>query len=393
MFEPQKIAEDIYWVGALEWNERYIHGISMPDGSTNNAYLIMDEKITLIDTCEHPHCPELLERISHVVEPAKIDYIISNHSEKDHAGSIVEMLKVAPKAKVVTSFPNGEKILKTYLPDSADIVPVKTGDILNIGKRELQFVHTPMVHWPDNMVTYSSYDKILFSNDAFGQFFATSKRFDDEVGIDEAMRFSTSYFANIITPYLPQTKKAVDAVCDLDLKLICPAHGVIWRSGIKEIIEHYKKMCACKQENKAVVAYSSMYGTTERMATSIAEAFMSKGVDVRVYNIDISDLSDIVTDVFFAKYVAVGSPTHNKTVLPYAGSLLTYLKGLSPKGKIGIAFGSYGWAPSGQTEIQDILGNAGYITPIEPIAVAWNDNPDFEQEVFDTVCKLIESTE
>lgn len=393
MFEPQEIVKDIYWVGALEWNERYIHGMSMPDGSTNNSYLILDEKITLIDTCQHPHFSELLERVSRVTDPSKIDYIVSNHSEKDHAGSIIEMLKIAPNAKVVTSFPNGEKILKTYLPETAEIMPVKTGDTLNIGKRELQFVHTPMVHWPDNMVTYSAYDKILFSNDAFGQFFATSKRFDDEVGIPRALEFATSYFANIITPFVPQTKKALEAVNELDIDLICPAHGVIWRSGIEDIKGLYERMCSLEPENKAVIAYSSMYGTTERMAFAMAEAFMSKGVKVRVYNIDISDISNIITDVYFAKYVAMGSSTHNKTILPYAGEMLTYLKGLSPKGRIGIAFGSYGWAPTGQAEIQQVMEGAGYQMPLEPLTQQWNDSPESRQEVFDTICKLVDDNE
>lgn len=389
MFVPQKIADDIYWVGALEWEERYIHGVSMPDGSTNNAYLILDDKVTLIDTCVHSHFSELLERISHLIDPSKIDYIISNHSEKDHAGSIEEMIEHAPHATIVTSMPNGKKILETYLPEEAKLMPVKSGDTLSIGKRELKFLHTPMVHWPDNMVTYSAYDKILFSNDAFGQFLATSKRFDDEVGISEALRFATKYFANIITPYVKQATKALDAVKGLDLKMICPAHGVIWRSGKDEIIDLYAKMCACQPENKAVVAYSSMYGTTERMALSIAEAFMSKGVEVRVFDIDISDISEIVTDVFFAKYVAIGSSTHNGTVLPKAGELLTYLKGLSPSGRTGIAFGSYGWVTSGQIEIQEVLDDAGYELPLDPITINWNDDPESEKAIYEKIRKLV----
>lgn len=390
MFKATEIKQGIYWVGALEWEERCIHGVSMPLGSTNNAYLIIDEKVVLVDTCIGSHASELLERISDVVDPARIDYIVSNHGEKDHADSIGRVLEAAPNAKVVTSDPKGHAILQTYLPDGVDFVPVKSGDVLNIGKRTLQFIHTPMVHWPDNMVAYCREDSVLFSNDAFGQFIATSKRFDDEVNLDTVMSCAKKYFANILTPYVRQTEKAVQAVRGLDLEMICPAHGVIWRSNIGKILGLYEKLCRCEPDDSAVVVYSSMYGSTERMALTITEAFMSKGVRVRCCDIDVTDMSDVMTDVFFAKYVAVGSPTHNNTVLPTIGAFLTYLKGLAPKGRIGISFGSYGWVQAAQKEIAETMQKAGFIMPLDPAAEAWNDTPAGEEELFEAICRLVD---
>lgn len=390
MFKATKIDKDIYWVGALEWEERYIHGVSMPHGSTNNAYLILDEKVVLIDTCVGSHACEVLERIADVIDPAKIDYVVSNHSEKDHAGSIGAVLEAAPQAKVVTSV-KGEPILRTYYGER-DYLPMKTGDTLPIGKRTLHFIQTPMVHWPDNMVTWSPYDKTLFSNDAFGQFIATSKRFDDEVDLGLVMACARKYFANILTPYVKQTAKAVEAVEALDMNTIAPAHGVIWREHIADILNLYKEMCACKPRNEAVVVYSSMYGSTERMATTITEAFMASGVKVRQYDLDISDISQIMTDVFTAKYVAAGSPTHNMTVLPPMGQFLAYFKGLAPKTKdrIGISFGTYGWMDSAQKEIAEVFAKAGYETPLAPVSEDWNDTPAGEEELFCAITALVQ---
>lgn len=389
MFKAYEIKPDIYWVGVIEWNERYIHGFTMPQGSTNNAFLIMDESITLIDTCTPGFEGELLERIADVVDPARINYIVSNHSEKDHAGSLAKVLAAAPQAKVVTSDPKGLAILKTYLGEEREFVPVRSGDTLSIGKRTLQFIHTPMVHWPDNMVTYSAVDKVLFSNDAFGQFLATSHRFDDEVDACALFANAKKYFANIIMPFARQTAKAVAAVRELDLELIAPAHGLIWRSSIERILDQYEQWCALEPQDSAVVAYSSMYGATERMAQAITEAFMAAGVAVRLFDIRQSDISDIMVEVMDAKYVAVGSSTHNNTVLPPTGEFLTYLKGLAPKGRTGIAFGSYGWAAAGPKEISSVMEGAGFTMALEPQTCDWNDDVAGNEALFKAVTDLV----
>ncbi|MCI9129123.1 MAG: FprA family A-type flavoprotein [Eggerthellaceae bacterium] len=391
MFKAYEISPGIWWVGAIEWNLRYIHGFSIPNGSTNNAYIIMDEHITLIDTCTEEYWPQLMERISDVVDPERISYIISNHSEKDHAGSLREVLARAPHAKVVTS-QKGKAILETYIGTERELIPVKTGDTLQIGKRTLTFTLTPMVHWPDNMVTYSEADKILFSNDAFGQFLATSECFDDQA--DKCLIFheAKKYFANIILPFKKQTAKAVAAVRGLELDLIAPSHGVIWRSYISEILDTYDAWCTAEPEDSAVVVYASMYGSTERMAWAAAEAFMAKGVSVRMYDLHVSDISDIMTEVMSAKYLLVGSACHNMTVLPEAGAFLTYLKGLAQKlgsGRKAMAFGSYGWADVAQVEIANVLQACGYDVADAPQTCEWNDTPADTQAMFQSVSDLI----
>lgn len=389
MFKAMRIAEDIHWVGALEWNERYIHGFSMPKGSTNNAYLIMDEKITLIDTCMGELSHELIERVADVVDPADIAYIVSNHSEKDHAGALGSIIEAAPRAAIVTSTPKGLAILKKYYGENREFIPVKNGDVLNIGKRDLTFVHTPMVHWPDNMVTYSPTDRILFSNDAFGQFIATSKRFDDEVDVDEIYRFAKKYFANIVAPFKKQTLRALDAVDGLDIDMIAPSHGIIWRSHVADIVDLYRQWCTGEPTDSAVVVYSTMYGSTKRLAEAACEAFIQKGLETSLYDLDISDISDIMTDMMDARYLAVGSSTHNNTVLPPMGQFLTYLKGLAPKGRCGIAFGSYGWAPQGAKEIASVLEIAGYDLAFEPFTCEWDSDEADEQAFFDKIADLI----
>lgn len=388
MFKAKEIKPGIWWVGAIEWNERYIHGFSMPEGSTNNAYLIVDEHITLIDTCSERYWPELLERIADVVDPAKIEYLISNHAEKDHEGALREVLAAAPQAKVVAS-PQGCKIIGTYLNADRELIPVKTGDTLNIGVRTLSFTQTTMVHWPDNMVTYSPEDRVLFSNDAFGQFLATSERFDDE--IDPCLLFSCAkkYFANIIMPFAKQTAKAVAVVKGLELDMIAPSHGLIWRTQIADILEAYETWCCLEPTDSAVIAYGSMYGTTDHMAHVIAEAMIAHGMSVRLYDLRVSDISDVMTHVMDAKYVAVGSACHNMTVLPEVGAFLTYLKGLAPKGRVGIPFGSFGWAEAAQKEISTVLEVAGFTVPEVLLTANWNDSPENDQALYDVVARII----
>lgn len=390
MFKAYEIKPGIYWVGAIEWNERCIHGLTMPLGSTTNAYLIVDEHITLIDTCMPGFEDELLQRVASVVDPERIDCIVSNHSEKDHAGGLARVLEAAPRAKVVTSSPKGEAILRTYLGEQRELLPVKSGDTLSIGARTLSFLHTPMVHWPDNMVTYSEADRLLFSNDAFGQFFATSERFCDQVDQGALFACAKKYFANIVMPYAKQTAKAVAAVRGLDAEMIAPAHGLIWRGeGLARILSAYEQWCALEPTDSAVVAYSTMYGSTARMAQAIAEAFMAAGVSVRLYDLDVSDISDIMERVMDARYVAVGSSTHNGTVLPSAGAFLTYLKGLAPKGRQGIAFGSYGWAAAGTKEIAAVMQDAGFDMMLDAQDCAWNDTADEEEALFQTVSETL----
>ena len=390
MLKAIEVKPDVYWVGGVDWNERSFHGYTTERGSTYNAYLIMDEKIALVDTCKAAFADDLLARVADVVDPARIDYIVSNHGEPDHSGALPKVAAAAPNAKLVTGDPKGAAILRAYYGDGLDLMPVQTGDGLELGRRTLSFVQTPMVHWPDNMVAYDAYDRILFSNDAFGQHLATSKRFDNEVGLPEVLLQARKYYANIVMPYGRQVRKALDALRGLDLDLIAPSHGVIWRSHIADVLAAYDRWSADAPEDQAVVAYDSMWHTTEAMAQAIAEGFVESGVPVRLCDLKCNHISDIMADVLEAKYLAVGSPTLNSGMMPTVAQFLCYLKGLAPRNRVGIAFGSYGWAPAGPNEVQAALEAAKLELPLEPLTRQWADDEEALQAVRDAVIDLVE---
>ena len=342
MLNAIEISPKVWWVGGIDWNERLFHGYTTERGITYNAYLIMDEKVTLIDTCKATFSDELVQRISQVVDPAKIDVVITNHVEMDHSGSLPVIHRLAPNATIYASAGAGVNEVRAHF--GIEATPVKSGDTLCIGERTLTFVTTPMVHWPDNMVTYSDVDQILFSNDAFGQHFATTKRFDDENDLCEIFKQAKKYYANIVWPYGMQAHKALEAVKGLDLKMIAPSHGCIWRSHIDEILEKYEAWTTYQTEEKAVVVFDSMWHSTESMAREICDAFIAEGVSAQLVDVKTTHISDIMLYMCDAKYVAVGSPTLNSNMLPTIASFLTYMRGLSPKNeqRIGLAFGSYG---------------------------------------------------
>ena len=294
MLKAIEMKKGIYWVGAVDWSMRSFHGYSTRRGSSYNAYLILDEKITLIDTVKAPFVTELLERVSSVVDPKKIDYIVSNHVEPDHSGSLPIVAKCCPNAKIVTSAPNGLKGLTGRygeLPYQA----VKTGETLSLGARTLSFVATPMLHWPDSMVTYCPEEKILFSNDAFGQHLAANRRFDDENDMHIIMEEAKKYYANILMLYGKQAQTALSALGGLPIEMILTGHGVSWRAHIPEILDAYKKWSAGELEEKAVVVFDSMWGSTERLAKAITDAFTAKGVPVAYFDLRADHISDVIT--------------------------------------------------------------------------------------------------
>ncbi len=287
----------IYAVGVVDWNVRSFHGYTTDRGATYNAYLIIDEKIALIDTVKEPFAQELLERIREIVDPEKIDYLISNHVEMDHSGAIPAVMAKATHAVIVTSAPSGYNGLKLHYGDSYEYMPVKAGDTLSLGRHTLQFVPTPMLHWPDNMVTYCPEEKILFSNDAFGQHYSSSRRYDDEVDMAEVMAEAEKYYANILMPYGMQMKKTIPVIEGLDISLIAPSHGVMWRSHIGDIVNAYKHFSDDTPDHKAVVVFDSMWHSTEKMARAVLEGFAMKGVPVKLYDLKVDHISDIMTDV------------------------------------------------------------------------------------------------
>lgn len=390
MLNAIEISPKVWWVGGIDWNERLFHGYTTEAGITYNAYLIMDEKITLIDTCKATFSNELVQRISQVVDPAKIDAVITNHVEMDHSGSLPVIHKIAPNAQIYASAGAGVNEVRAHF--GIEATPVKSGDTLNIGERTLTFVTTPMVHWPDNMVTYSDVDQILFSNDAFGQHYATTKRFDDENDLCEIMKQAKKYYANIVWPYGMQAHKALEAVKGLELKMIAPSHGCIWRSHIDKILEKYEAWTTYQTEEKAVVVFDSMWHSTEMMAREICDSFIAEGISAKLIDVKASHISDIMTDLCDARYVAVGSPTLNSNMLPTVASFLTYMRGLSPKNdqRIGLAFGSYGWAPLGPKQVYEELEKAKFNLPVPVITQQWIPSEENLAELQATVKKIIE---
>ncbi|UNC92248.1 FprA family A-type flavoprotein [Candidatus Contubernalis alkaliaceticus] len=385
--KPVLVKDNIYWVGAIDWDVRDFHGYKTQRGSTYNAYLVIDEKITLIDTVKHYLFDEMLARISQVVNPSKIDYIISNHVEMDHSGSLPKLMKVADNAQLYTS-PNGEKGLNAHYKNDWNFTVVKSGDSLNIGERSLSFVQTPMVHWPDNMVSYMPEEKMLFSNDAFGQHIASAERFDDQIPLDIVIEEAQKYYANIVLPYGAQVQKALEAASGLEIETICPSHGLIWRSKIPAILKEYVKWAGNETQEKAVIIYDSMWNSTKQIAYAVQSAFESKGIITQMRSLKSTHISDIMTDVITSKYICVGSPTLNNGILPSVSAFLTYMKGLAPKKRIGLAFGSYGWSGESVGVVEEILKNCKF-EMLDNIRIKYVPNEDDLQEVTENLLKTL----
>src|SRR5665647_603336 len=299
-----KLREGIYWVGGIDWNLRNFHGYLTPRGSTYNAYLIIDDKITLIDTVKHHLIDEMIERISSIVDPSKIDNVICNHVEMDHSGGIPKIMELAPNATIFAPAA-GEKGLRDHYKKDWKFSIVKSGDTLTTGKKSFTFVQTPMIHWPDNMVSYCAEEKVLFSNDSFGQHFASPERFDDEFPVTIALEEAQKYYGNIVLSYNTQVQKALETVSSLQIEMIAPSHGLIWRSHIPEIIKKYTKWSSNTVDNFALVIYDTMWDSTMQMAGAIRDGFEQKGVKVKMISLKHNHISAIMPDVVDAKYICL----------------------------------------------------------------------------------------
>ncbi len=343
--KPMEIAKDIFWVGVVDWNIRDFHGYSTYTGTTYNSFLILDEKITLIDTVKKGFGDEWVSTISQLVDPKKIDYVVSNHTEMDHSGSLPMIMHRIGEDKPVYCSKVGKKNLSLHYPKPFNYQAVEDGGELSLGKRTLTFLETRMLHWPDSMFTYVNEDKILFSSDGFGQHYAGPERFDDEIG-EAIMPHAKKYFANILLLYAPLILKLVDKVkgMGLEFDMICPDHGIMWRQDPLKIINAYVEWSEQKPKRKAVIVYDTMWHSTEAMAEAVADALCQEGVNAKPFHIRSSHRSEIITEVLDAGAVIVGSPTLNNGLFPTVSDFLTYMKGLKPKNKIGAAFGSYGWS-------------------------------------------------
>jgi flavorubredoxin len=354
--KPIEIAKGIYDVGVTDWNIRDFHGYSTNLGTTYNAFLILDEKITLIDTVKKEFADHLLYNISQIADPKKIDYVISNHTEMDHSGGLPRVMHRIGEDKPLFCSKMGQKNLSRHYSQKWNYRAVENGEELSIGNRTMKFLETRMLHWPDSMFTYLKEEKILFSSDAFGQHYAGPEKNDDSIG-EAIMPHAKKYFANILMLYSPLILKLIENVTKLGLEfdMICPDHGILWRKDPAKIINAYIQWSSQKPEKKAVIVYDTMWHSTEKMAESIASGLCEEGIHVRPMKLREWHRSDIMTEILDAKAVIVGSPTLNNGLYPTVSDFLTYMKGLKPLNKIGAAFGSYGWSGESAQLLQNEL--------------------------------------
>jgi flavorubredoxin len=356
------LKEGVNWVGVVDWNIRDFHGYVTKRGSTYNAYLISDEKMALVDTVKSNFSDELIDHITELTSLEKIDYIIVNHVEMDHSSSLPIIAKLAKNAKILSSQRGKDALIEHYGAEFSRVETVKTGDELKLGKRTLRFLEAPMLHWPDSMFTYLVEDKILMPNDAFGQHFASSGRFDDEVDECALMEEAKTYYANILMPFAPLITRKIQEVVQMGIPIdmVAPSHGVIWRKDPSKIINAYLNWSSGAAKQEAVVVFDTMWGSTDKMARAIADGIKSGGIEVKLLKLRATDNTDVVTEILDAKAVVAGSPTLNSQMFPTVGSFLTYVTGLKPKGKIWGFFGSYGWGGGAVRGMVEMAKKAGF---------------------------------
>nr|WP_303714199.1 FprA family A-type flavoprotein [Methanoculleus marisnigri] len=364
-----ELAPGVHWVGAIDWNLREYHGYTLP-GTTYNAYLVRGEKTALIDGAYAGFEGEVLGRVGSVCDPGEIDFLVVNHIEMDHSGTLPAFVRRMPDIPIYCTERARAGLARHYDTTGWNIRVVKTGDTLDLGGKTLTFLEAPMLHWPDSMFTYLAEDAILFPNDAFGQHVASAARFDDQLGRDAAMAHAKKFFANLIVPLAPKVLKKLDEVGSLgiDIKMIAPSHGVIWRSHAGDILGAYADWSRGVAKDKVTIVYDTMHGSTAMMAKAIAEGVMAGGADVRVCLLrdgryEGTHRSDVVTEVLDSKAVLVGSPTLQDEVLPTVAGFLSYLRGLAPgrleAKKIGCAFGSHGGLGGAFARAEEALKAAG----------------------------------
>lgn len=376
-----KLTDKVTWVGKIDWELRTFHGdeYSTHKGSSYNAYLIRDEKTVLIDTVWAPFAQEFVDNLKKEIDLKEIDYIICQHGEIDHSGALPLLMKEIPDTPIYCTA-NGVKILKGHYHQDWNFVEVKTGDSLNIGESTLTFVEARMLHWPDSMMTYMSGENILFSNDAFGQHYASDLLYNDLVDQCELYQEAIKYYANILTPFSSLVTNKIKEVLSLNLPLnmIATSHGVIWRDNPAQIVEKYLQWADNYQENQITIVYDTMWNATKRMAEAIAEGIRSvtPGTTVKLYNAAEEDKNDIITELFKSKAFLFGSSTVNKGIMNATGGLLEMLRGLGFKNKKAAAFGSYGWSGESVAILEEKLRDAKIELVQDGLKVLWN--PDEE---------------
>ena len=379
------IKNNVYWVGKVDWELQKFHGdeYSTHKGSTYNAYLIQEEKNVLIDTVWAPFASEFVSNLASEIDLNKIDYIIANHGEVDHSGALPELIKHIPDTPIYCTA-NAVKSLKGQYHQDWNFHVVKTGDTLDLGNgKALVFVEMKMLHWPDSMATYMTGDNILFSNDAFGQHFATEMLYNDLVDQCDLYQECIKYFANILTPFNAILRKKLDEVISLNLPIdmIATSHGVIWRDNPLQIVEKYVQWSHDYQENQITVIYDTMWNGTKELAERIVEGISAedKEVTVKMFNLARTDFNDLITEVFKSKTVAIGSPTVGNSILHTTAAFIHYVKSMKFKNKKAAAFGCYGWSGEGVKVLNELMADAGFEIIGEGIRNQWNPDESIKQ--------------
>lgn len=372
-----KIKDNITWVGKVDWEIRSFHGeeYSTHKGTTYNSYLVRDQKTALIDTVWLPFAGDFVEKLKQEIDLKEIDYVIANHAELDHSGALAALMREIPGTPVYCT-KSGVSSLKGHFHQDWNFVPVKTGDKLSLGDKELIFVEARMLHWPDSMFCYLTGDNILFSNDAFGQHYASEYMYNDLVDREELYREAIKYYANILTPFSPLVKKKIEEVVgfNLPVEMICPSHGVIWRQEPLQIVNQYLEWAGAYQENQVTVVYDTMWDGTRRAAEGIAAGIKesNSSTNIKLYNAARSDTNDIITEIFKSRALVLGSPTINNGILHSIAGLLEMIKGLRFQGKKAAAFGCYGWSGESVKLLGDSLEQAGFALIGNGLKLLWN---------------------
>lgn len=376
-----KISDTVTWVGKIDWELNKFHGdeYSTNKGSSYNSYLIRDEKTVLMDTVWSPFSKEFVENLKKEIDLKEIDYIIMHHSEIDHSGALCDLMREIPDTPIYCT-KNGAKVIKGHHHKNWNFVEVKTGDTLDLGKNKLTFIEARMLHWPDTMFTYMSGENILFSNDGFGQHFASELMYNDKVNQNDLYNEAMKYYANILNPFNKFVINKINEILSLNLSvnMICPSHGVIWRDNPTQIVNKYMEWANSYQENQITIIYDTMWNGTRKMAEAIAAGITSidKEVEVKLFNCAHRDKNDLITEVFKSKMLLVGSSTINNGILSAVAGLMEMIKGLKFTGKKATAFGSYGWSGESVKLLNGILKDSGFEVVNEGIRELWN--PDEE---------------
>ncbi len=370
-----ELSEGVYWVGIRDWNRKLFDAlIPLPQGTTYNAYLVVGkDKKALIDTANPGFERELEDKIRKVIDPADIDYVIMNHAEPDHAGSIPHVMAINTKAKLVTSAKGAKMAQVFYKVPEERIIRVHDQESIDLGGKTLQFIEAPMLHWPETMFTYLKENKTLFPCDFFGSHVARGV-YDDEV--EDLLVYAQRYFGEIMMPFRPMAQKALEKIRDLGIEMIAPSHGPVYKNP-ERILRAYRKWANGETKPKAIIVYVTMWNSTEKMIQPLAETLMAEGVEVALYNLTVSDIGDVAKDLVDSRAIVLGAPTVLGGVHPLAVYATYLVKALRPPLKFGVVLSSYGWGGGAIKHVQEILGP----TKMEVVGAIEINGPPSESDI------------